>query len=101
MQDNVNHPAHYTQGKVEVIEIIEQLTSGMEGHKAYCLGNVVKYIFRHERKNGLEDLKKANWYLQRVIEKEEQNEQRLLGECGEGKRNQSKHLLLEKKTRYE
>lgn len=70
MQDNVNHPAHYTQGKVEVIEIIEQLTSGMEGHKAYCLGNVVKYIFRHERKNGLEDLKKANWYLQRVIERE-------------------------------
>lgn len=70
MQDNVNHPAHYTQGKVEVIEIIEQLTNGMEGYKAYCLGNVVKYIFRHERKNGLEDLKKASWYLQRVIERE-------------------------------
>lgn len=74
MKDNVNHPAHYTQGKVEVIEIIEQLTNGMEGHKAYCLGNVVKYIFRHERKNGLEDLKKANWYLQRVIALEDDDD---------------------------
>lgn len=68
MSDNVNHPAHYTQGKFEVIEIIEQLTKGMEGQKAYCLGNVIKYIFRHENKNGVEDLKKAEWYLKRVIE---------------------------------
>ncbi|KPH76114.1 hypothetical protein AFL42_07265 [Oceanobacillus caeni] len=66
MDDNVNNPSHY-QGKTEVIEIIEQLTEGMEGKKAYCLGNVVKYIFRHEKKGGIEDLKKASWYLNRVI----------------------------------
>lgn len=65
--DPVNHPSHY-QGKVEVIEIIEQLTEGMEGSKAYRLGNVIKYIFRHEKKGGLEDLKKAAWYLDRTIE---------------------------------
>lgn len=69
MKDNINNPSHY-QGNVEVIEIIEQLTEGMEGNKAYMLGNVVKYIFRHEKKNGIEDLKKASWYLNRVINSE-------------------------------
>ncbi|MFA1821190.1 DUF3310 domain-containing protein [Virgibacillus oceani] len=68
-KDNVNHPPHY-QGKFEVIEIIEQLTKGMEGQKAYCLGNVVKYLFRHEKKNGVEDLEKGLWYLKRAIELE-------------------------------
>ncbi len=67
--ENVNHPSHY-QGKTEVIEIIEQLTEGMEGKKAFNLGNVIKYIFRHESKGGVEDLKKAAWYLNRVIEEE-------------------------------
>jgi hypothetical protein len=67
MQDVVNSPPHY-QGKTEVIEIIEQLTEGMEGSKAYRLGNVIKYIFRHEQKGGLVDLKKAAWYLDRTIE---------------------------------
>jgi hypothetical protein len=66
MQDVVNSPPHY-QGKTEVIEMIEQLTEGMEGKKAYCLGNVVKYLFRHEKKNGTEDLQKAKWYLERAI----------------------------------
>lgn len=68
-KESVNHPSHY-QGKTEVIEIIEQLTEGMEGKKAFNLGNVIKYIFRHEGKGGVEDLKKAEWYLNRVIEEE-------------------------------
>lgn len=68
-KESVNHPSHY-QGKTEVIEIIEQLTEGMEGKKAFNLGNVIKYIFRHESKGGIEDLKKAAWYLNRVIEGE-------------------------------
>jgi len=67
MPDAVNNPSHY-QGKTEVIEIIEQLTEGMEGSKAYRLGNVIKYIFRHEQKGGLVDLKKAAWYLDRTID---------------------------------
>lgn len=65
-EETINHPYHY-QGKTEVIEIIEQLAEEMEGKKAFNLGNVIKYIFRHEDKGGLEDLKKAAWYLDRVI----------------------------------
>jgi len=68
-KEEVNHPSHY-QGKTEVIEIIEQLTEGMEGKKAFNLGNVIKYIFRHENKGGTVDLKKAAWYLNRVIEED-------------------------------
>lgn len=66
--DKINSPSHYTQGKTEVIDIIEQLTEGMDGKRAYKLGNVVKYIFRHEHKGGKEDLEKALWYLNRAIE---------------------------------
>ena len=65
--DEIESPSHY-QGKFEVIEIIEQLTEGMEGSKAYKLGNVIKYIFRHEKKGGITDLKKAKRYLDWVIE---------------------------------
>jgi len=62
----INHPNHY-QGKVEVIDIIDQATEGLQGNQAFCIGNVIKYIMRHQHKNGLEDLKKAAWYLDRVI----------------------------------
>lgn len=68
--DNVNHPKHYTSGKIEVIEIIEdQLTS--EEYRGYIKGQVIKYITRERYKNGLEDLKKARWYLDRLIKKME------------------------------
>lgn len=70
--DPINSPSHY-QGRYEVIDMIEQLTANMEGHKAYCLGNTVKYLFRHEHKNGVEDLKKAAWYLNRAIYTEGDN----------------------------
>lgn len=65
MPDNVNHPKHYTQhpSGIEVIQITEHLN--------FCLGNVVKYVLRHEHKNGLEDLKKARWYLDREITRRE------------------------------
>lgn len=62
--DLVNHPPHYTSGRVECIECIEAAGMLIE----FCLGNVLKYIYRHKSKNGLEDLKKARWYLNRVIE---------------------------------
>lgn len=64
--DNVNHPNHYTQGKYEVIDYIEDKLS-KEELQGYCVGNVLKYISRFKHKNGLEDLKKAEWYLNRLI----------------------------------
>lgn len=64
--DNVNHPNHYTQGKYEVIDYIEDKLS-KEELQGYCVGNVLKYVSRFKHKNGLEDLKKAEWYLNRLI----------------------------------
>ena len=64
--DNVNHPSHYNFGKYEVIDAIEDWGLG------FNLGNAVKYIARADHKgNALEDLKKAAWYLQREIEREQ------------------------------
>lgn len=65
--DPVNHPAHYTAGKVECIDAIEAATIGLSGGVAYCTGAAIKYLWRWSRKNGLEDLKKARWYLDRLI----------------------------------
>ena len=66
--DPVNHPRHYTQhpSKVECIQITE--------HMGFCLGNAVKYIWRADLKNGVEDLKKAMWYIQREIDKREKGQ---------------------------
>jgi NTP pyrophosphatase (non-canonical NTP hydrolase) len=64
--DMVNHPVHYNTGKIEVIEIIkDQLTE--EEFRGYIKANVLKYITRERHKNGLEDLKKAAWYLNELI----------------------------------
>lgn len=63
--DKVNHPSHYNQGTMEVIDAIEGLNLG------FHTGNVLKYIARYKHKNGVEDLRKANWYLTRLIEQEE------------------------------
>lgn len=64
--DDVNHPNHYTQGKYEVIDYIEDKLN-KEELQGYCVGNVLKYVSRFKHKNGLEDLKKAEWYLNRLI----------------------------------
>lgn len=61
--DMVNHPPHYTDGGIETIDFIDAKKLD------YHLGNVVKYITRADKKNGMEDLKKAQWYLNRAIEK--------------------------------
>lgn len=68
MEEKINHPKHYDYGTYEAIKVIEAWGLG------FCLGNVVKYISRAGRKVGadeLEDLKKAQWYLNREIEKRE------------------------------
>jgi hypothetical protein len=69
LPDNVNHPSHYTDGGIECIEAIEaQLTS--EEYRGYLKGNICKYIWREKNKGGTESLKKAQWYLNRLIELE-------------------------------
>lgn len=63
--DNVNHPKHYNQGKIEVIEFIEDKNLG------FHLGNAIKYIARAGKKDEskyIEDLQKAIWYIRRRIE---------------------------------
>jgi hypothetical protein len=64
--DNVNKPSHYTQGKVECIDAIDSATMGLVGIVAVCVANVIKYIWRFSRKNGIEDLDKCDYYLQKL-----------------------------------
>lgn len=71
--DVVNHPSHYTQGGIECIDAITAATVGKTGIEAVCVANVVKYLWRYEEKNGLEDVKKARWYLERLISELESN----------------------------
>ena len=72
--DMVNHPKHYkAKNGMEVIDVIEAFTANLEGYEATHTGNVIKYICRWKEKNGLEDLKKAQWYLERLIKNIEEN----------------------------
>lgn len=72
-KDNVNHPTHYTNGKYECIDILEDITKYLKGLEAVCTANAVKYLWRWKLKNGVEDLKKANWYINKLIENLEKN----------------------------
>ncbi len=65
--DNVNHPSHYCQGKVECIDALESATVNKTGLEAVCVANVIKYLWRYENKNGLEDARKAQFYLNKLI----------------------------------
>lgn len=68
--DNVNNPAHYGSGNIECIEYIkDSLTK--EEYEGYLMGNVKKYTHRWRYKNGTEDLKKARWYLEALIQEQE------------------------------
>lgn len=67
--DNVNHPAHYKAGGIEVIDVIEAFELN------YCMASAVKYLLRCDRKwNALEDLQKAQWFLAREIRRREKQE---------------------------
>lgn len=70
--DRVNKPTHY-QGTIEAIDAIEA-SMPLQQQMGYLKGNVMKYIIRWDRKNGLEDLQKAQWYLNRMIGKQEKHE---------------------------
>lgn len=64
----VSHPSHYqSKNGLEVIDVIEAFTADLSGIEATDTGNVIKYICRWKGKNGLQDLKKAMWYLQHLI----------------------------------
>lgn len=65
MSDPVNHPNHYTSGTIECIDAIESAL-GADGFINYCHGNVMKYMWRWRYKNGIEDLEKAIWYMERM-----------------------------------
>jgi hypothetical protein len=67
-KDNVNHPLHYTKGSYEVIDVITDVTRDMVGIEAVCVGNIIKYVARYKHKNGVEDLEKARWYLNKLID---------------------------------
>lgn len=67
MSDAVNRPAHYTAGGVECIDALAAATVQLTGIEAVCTANAIKYLWRWKLKNGAEDLKKARWYLDRLI----------------------------------
>ena len=65
--DQVNHPPHYTKGSIECIDYINAWDMD------YIEGNIVKYITRYKFKNGLEDLKKAQFYVNMLVERAEED----------------------------
>jgi len=66
VKDMVNHPPHYNQKGIECIDAIESATD--DGFEYYLQGNIIKYLWRYRYKNGVQDLKKASWYLNKLIE---------------------------------
>ncbi len=69
--DNVNSPAHYNQAGIECLDAIAAATG--DGYEYYLQGNIIKYLWRYRYKNGIEDLKKAQFYLNRLIATKDDN----------------------------
>ena len=67
MVDVVNHPSHYETGTFECIDVMIE-TQGKEAVMDFCLCKAFKYLYRHRRTNGVEDIKKARWYVNKYIE---------------------------------
>ena len=72
--DMVNHPSHYTQGGIECIDALKAATVSKTGIEAVCTANAIKYLWIYEEKNGIEDVKKARWYIDRLIRELEEKE---------------------------
>jgi Protein of unknwon function (DUF3310). len=65
--DTVQRPVHYNQSGIECIDAIAAAVKGKSGIEAACVANVIKYLWRYELKNGVEDVRKAQWYLDRLV----------------------------------
>lgn len=65
--DVINHPSHYTKGRIECIDAIDSATVGKTGIEAVAVANIIKYLWRYEEKGGLESVRKAQWYLNKLI----------------------------------
>ena len=73
MKDNIT-PHHYKNGGVECIDAIAAATINKSGIQAVCVGNTIKYLWRYESKNRLEDVKKAQWYVNKLVEELEKTQ---------------------------
>lgn len=68
MGDPIN-PDHYkTKSGLQTIDVILAFTEGLTGIEAVCVGNIIKYITRYKKKNGVEDVRKGLWYCQYLID---------------------------------
>jgi len=66
--DEVNNPKHYTSGKIEALDIIEDSNKDLDGLEAFSIGSALKYLIRFDKKNDpIQDLQKAVFYIERVI----------------------------------
>tara|TARA_R110000824_G_scaffold67749_4_gene175387 strand:+ start:68 stop:349 length:282 start_codon:yes stop_codon:yes gene_type:complete len=73
--DMVEHPPHYNKASIECIDAMKAMAKGsyVNPHEAYCWQNSFKYLWRWPYKSGLEDLRKARWYLDRLIKEVEED----------------------------
>ena len=74
-EDMVNHPPHYNNAGIETIDAIEAMTD--KGFEYYLQGNIMKYLWRYRYKTGVEYLRKAEWYLNKLIKNREDYEKSL------------------------
>ena len=72
--DMVSHPKHYNQGGIECIDALKAATVGKRGIEAVCVANVIKYLWRYEEKNGIEDVRKAKWYIEHLLKELEESQ---------------------------
>ena len=72
--DMVEHPRHYTQGGIECIDALKAATVGKRGIEAVCVANVIKYLWRYKEKNGIEDVRKAKFYIERLLKELEESQ---------------------------
>lgn len=72
--DMVSHPKHYNQGGIECIDAIKAATVGKRGIEAVCVANIIKYCWRYEEKNGIEDVRKAKFYIECLLKELEESQ---------------------------